>query len=154
MPPGVPLLVWKAFRPGGRKLSDIEYLSIKEFDGKLVQNDGVLTGATGDLCTLTASSGKDMYLASASLWFSYASASGSSSPDFVLYVNGVEIERAEPNSIGAPHRDLNLVEFKSKGFKVAAGQIIKIAAETDMGDVNASGELICFEETTGDTPAV
>ena len=57
---------WLVFlRKSGKKLSDIEFLSIKEFGGKLVENDNTVDNATGDLATLTANSGKDMYLASA-----------------------------------------------------------------------------------------
>ena len=46
----------------GATMSDIMFLAKKEFDGKLRQNDGTRTTA-GDLATLTATTGKDMYLA-------------------------------------------------------------------------------------------
>ncbi len=56
--------LWKR----GRRLSDIEYLSIKEFDGKTRQVDGTAT-ATGTLATITAgaSPNKDMYLSGAKI---------------------------------------------------------------------------------------
>ena len=51
-----------------KTLSDIEFLAKKEFDGKLRTAEGNVTAA-GDIATLTANSGKDMYLATAKVIF-------------------------------------------------------------------------------------
>jgi len=78
-----------------KRLSDIEYLAIKEFGGKLVKNEGFLS-ATGTLATLTAASGKDMYIARAKVVF-YKNTAGStvSIADKVeLQINGTAVETA------------------------------------------------------------
>ena len=46
---------WIPFGKGGKRLSDIEYLSIKEFDGKLTTAEGTVS-ATGDVASITAGS--------------------------------------------------------------------------------------------------
>jgi len=127
-------------------VSDIEYLAVKEKEGKLVQNDGNRT-TTGDLCTLTASSGKDMYFASAKI---NAKVTGTAAALTVtLDVNGSVIETALiPLATALPWADY---EYISKGFKVAATQIIKLEV-TAINNTEVQGELVCFEETTGDDP--
>ena len=141
---------WISFlKEGGKKrLSDIEYLAIKEFGGKLVQNDGTKT-TTGDLATLTASVGKDMYLAKAKVNIN-ASGVSNASVTIQLKVNAVVIEEYQTEVLADTG---DKYEFTSVGFKVAATQIIKLEV-TAVSGMNVEGQLICFEETTGESPAV
>ena len=150
--------LWKR----GRKLSDIEYLSIKEFDGKLVTNTGQQAdGATGNTATLTASSGKDLYLAKASVTLR-ADAAQAGVPLFevTLVANGVIVDRCEAtyqanSSNGPPFTPVNLkYDFTVQGIKVAATQTIVIDVVTSDASVDISGTLVGFEEITGDNPAI
>ena len=70
---------WIPFGKGGKKLSDIEFLSIKEFDGKLVTNvSEQLDGGTGNAAALTASGGKDLYLVKGSILITQDTGTGTS----------------------------------------------------------------------------
>lgn len=133
-------------------MGDIEYLSIKEFDGKTVKDNGVLaSGVTGDIATLTASGGKDMYL---------AVAEGSViNAGTVLGTNRIELlingSIVETININVDTDNIPTVTFRFKfSGKVTTGQIIKIArpAAGSQSVVNAS--LECFEEDTGASPAI
>ena len=140
-----------------KKLSDIEFLAIKEFDGKLKKNEGFLS-TTGDLATLTASSGKDMYLARAKInWVSNTGVASFQAVEAVLKVNGVVVETTKHlyigNSVDAMNTTVNY-EFKNIGHKVAATQIIKIEIITLPATMDAEGFIECFEEATGASPAV
>ena len=145
---------WIAFLPAlltgaKRKLSDIEYLSIKEFDGKLVENEGVLTGTTGTLATLTASTNKDMYLAVAKISMKGGPNNGSLKVE--LQVNG-DVKETFLGEIFAASAEQ--YEFVSKGFKVITTQVIKLEAITVDAQVIVEGTLSCFEETAGATPQI
>jgi len=151
---------WLVFlKRAGKRLSDIEYLAIKEFDSKLVENESTQgTGATGDLGTLTASSGKDMYLASAKCSFQAATNAGGKA-QVELKVNGVIKETAvlhvvsssgTANGKGSQSMEY---EFKNIGQKVAATQIIKLEVISNTTAI-VEGYVQCFEEDTGASPAV
>jgi len=76
-------------------LSDIEFLSIKESEGKVRSDEGIRTSA-GTLATLTANIGKDMYIATAKVIFSVENISELSINDRIdLKLNGVTIEIAQ-----------------------------------------------------------
>ena len=144
--------LWKR----GRRLSDIEYLSIKEFDGKLVKNDGVLS-ATGDLATLTASAGKDMYLAKAKVNVEGGGSGGSCT--ITLNINGTVVETYEVkfaaiSSAQALVNKSSHYEYINIGQKVAATQIIKLEVTQESSIDNIHGSIVCFEEATGDSPAI
>jgi len=138
-------------------LSDIMFLATKEFDSKLRSNEGAVT-TTGDLATLTAASGKDMYLASAkvNILRSDVAVVGQADVKVELKLNGVIIETWSANNIW--NTDLvnisNDYEFKiGIGQKVTTGQIIKLEVITNDGnDANFEGSISCFEEDTGATP--
>ena len=158
-----PWALWLKNRGGGR-LSDIEYLSIKDYgtdgtDSKRVDVDDEIsisnTTTETDLATATASSGKDMYLAGAS-WSGTGFSSGSVSFSIKLYVNTVEVEQYKSSLATSTSGDKHT--FLTKGVKVAAGDIIKItmkhtATGATVGTVNRS-TLILFEEATGESPAI
>ena len=151
---------WNLFlKEGGKKrLSDIEYLAIKDFDGKRVDNDGEVTLAATTtettIVTVTANSGKDMYLGGAEASWLQSAGATNNSITFRLFLNAVELEKKvfERENLG----DDGSYLFLTKGAKVAATQIIKITAQNgDAGPTTIhNGKLILFEETTGETPAV
>ena len=152
---------WSLFLKERRKrLSDIEYLAIKEFDGKLTTGEGTLT-VTGDLVTITAAVGKDMYLAKAKVSVRLETISGVTSNKQViieLKANGVikgtwaAVLHTDIDDVGG---DSNATyEFAIAGIKVAATEIIKLEVVTLGTLIEANGELVVFEEDTGATPAV
>jgi len=140
----------------GRKISDIEYQSIKEFDGKLVTGEGSGT-ATGDLVTKTASGGKDMYVASAKIIAKRTSnAVGNKNVEVVLKANGTIVETASLGfhyASGEGGSSVLDYQFIWKG-KVATGQIIKLEIISIDSSMNVDGILVLFEEDTGASPAI
>jgi len=144
---------WIAFlkNRGGGRLSDIEFLAIKDFGSKLVKNEGVLS-ATGDLATLTASSGKDMYIARAKVtWFSNTASPSIIASECVLKINGTIVETSK---VSLSANNSLIYEFKNIGHKVAATQIIKLEVISIDSEVDIEGFIECFEEATGETPQV
>jgi len=158
----IPWIFYQEILGAKRKLSDIEFLAVKEFDGKLRTNEGFLS-ATGDLATLTANTGKDMYLARAQVTIylnELAGASVATSQQVVLKMNGIIIEtsRASLSQVGTIARGTGVTalvyEFKNIGQKVLAGQIIKLEVITLAIVADVEGFIECWEEPTGDTPQV
>ena len=140
-----------------KRLSDIEYLSIKEFDSKLVTNTGQQAdGGTGNAATLTASSGKDLYLAKAQATVRTDTATTIILAEITLVVNGVIKDRWEYSNTTSttsgqtsqPH------DFAVQGVKVAATQTIILDVVASNVDFDITGTLVGFEETTGESPAV
>jgi len=151
---------WVSFlKERKKRLSDIEYLAIKEFDGKLRENENnVASGATGDLVTLTANSGKDLYLARAKCTIIPNAGNDSFTGEIVLKVNGVIFEttkwrRKGSTGAGDTGQMAHVYEFVNVGQKVAATQIIKLEVISNTLSL-CEGFLSCFEETTGESPAV
>ena len=143
----IPLLVARIKTILGEKLSDIEYLSIKEFDGKLRYDEGALS-ANGTLCALTANAGKDMYIARAKVNLRGATKSGTAE----LTLNGTVIESVD---LGTGSSSINSeYEFKNIGHKVAAGEEIKIEMTLSSATPEYEGFIECFEEDTGTSPAI
>ena len=134
------------FKLGG----DLAFVSKKEFDGKLVVNEGVRT-ATGTLATLTASSGKDFYLAGAQLSWVKTSATGAFLLKVELQVNGVVKETFVSQGDTTEHY-YPPYHFMQKGIKVIATQVIKLEVVTIGTTTTVEGSLSCFEEDTGGDP--
>jgi len=129
---------------------DIAYLSKKEFDGKLRQADGSLS-VTGDLATLTANAGKDMYLAKATVVFYNNSASNPTVASKVsLLLNGVTVE-VVASQIGLITESFQYI-FVNLG-KVATTQIIKLEVTAIDTNVDIEGSIVVFEEDTGTDPS-
>jgi len=152
------LPIWLTILQKGGRLSDIEFLAIKEFGNKARSNEGSVS-AVGDIVSLTATAGKDMYLARAKVIVSVnVSSAGVHSAAIELKANGVIKETARPvvrstsNTTGGSTSSV-VYEFGWIG-KVAAGQIIKLEFITETGEVNVDGFLEVFEEDTGTTPQV
>lgn len=123
------------------------FLAKKEFEGKLRQADGSLT-TTGDLATLTANSGKDMYLASAS-----CTITGITNGTVVLKINGVIVSTFQTGAqVSGGSGDYTESYYFPIGFKVAATQIIKLECTALSASSAVSGQIQCFEETTGANP--
>jgi len=86
---------------GAGTLSDIMFLAKKEFDGKMklqgesdpTTDEGFLS-ATGDLCSVTAKTGKDLYIARAKITYftNTTSPSAHGNCEVVLKINGVVVE--------------------------------------------------------------
>lgn len=157
---GLPLIL---FQVGGAKdMGDLEYLSIKEFGGKLRTAKGS-NSATGDLATLTANTGKDMYIARAKCVFYTDNDTGFSNSvgdKVVLKLNGSIIETSaftafnDPGNGDASGNSVINYEFKNMGHFVLAGQIIKLEVTVLDANTSVEGFISCFEENTGTTPAV
>lgn len=144
---GLPLILFQVGKKG-RKLSDTEFLSIKEFDGKIVTNTGVRT-TVGDIVSLTANIGKDMYLASAKITL-LGVGGNIETANIVLKINGVIIEQTD---LGADIATFPY-QFQTKGVKVLAGQIIKLEILSVSLTPLVYGNLQCFEEDTGVSPQI
>lgn len=158
----IPWILFRTILPsqGGAEqhllMSDILFLSVKEHAGKLRENEGGRS-TTGDLATLTANTGKDMYLAKAKFTASNTSTTLQSNTVIVeLKVNGIVHETANielvttASSEGPITRDY---QFVTSGVKVAASQIIKLEVITiDSANITVEGVITCFEEATGESP--
>lgn len=153
MTPGI-TQVFKAFIQKKGKLSDIEYLSIKEFGGKRVDVDAqqsVATTTETDLSTQTANASKDMYLGNASGSFKKGTAT-TTTIELRLYANAVLIEELE---LYVGVNGFGTYEFKTKGIKVDATQIIKITVKQDNANaIIHNSKLVLWEEDTGDSPQI
>ena len=141
-------------------MSDIEYLAIKEFGGKLVTNTGQQAdGGTGNTATLTASSGKDLYLAKAKINIHWENTTTDSRQLCKVELQADEgagfiiKETAElsltPQISGQPDSQY---EFIVSGIKVAATKIIKLEVTVIDAQTTVEGTITGFEETTGDDP--
>lgn len=138
----------------GRDMGDIEFLGIKEFDGKVRKNKGTKTSTgAGDLVSLTANTGKDMYLAEAEI--SLAGVSGTINTVQVdLVINGT-VEETAVIATDLGSTTYGRYVFNLKGIKVAASQIIKLrVAAQPVTQVTVAGSLQVWEETTGETPQI
>ena len=144
-------------RGGVSTLSDILFLAKKEFDGKLLSNEGSLTAA-GDLATLTAGTGKDMYIARAKVNIHLdGSNTFAAGDEVVLKVNNVIVETYKPThalSTAADGDGGPQYEFKNVGHRVTAGQIIKLEVITLDTQSEVEGFIECFEEDTGVDPVI
>jgi len=152
---------WVSFlKERKKRVSDIEFLAVKEKEGKIRSAEGFLS-VTGDLATLTANTGKDMYLAKAKCCvFLRASANDISEARIELKLNGVIIETVQiaiqgssgtSSGKGMGYGDY---EFKNIGRKVLAGQIIKLEVAAIPTTSDVEGFIECFEETTGEDPRI
>ncbi len=141
----------------GRRLSDIEYMSIKEFDSKRVSNQVRLTTA-GTGATLTAGAGKDLYLAGASVTLHIEGLANANDESVLeLTANSVVIETITLSSEGNSSTNAATgyqVNFMAKGIKVAATQVLKIEGATIDANHAVETFIYGFEESTGASPAI
>jgi hypothetical protein len=140
---------------GRRKVSDIEFLAKKEFDGKLRTTEGSLA-TTGDIVTLTANTGKDMYKAKIKVVMTGGNNVTSDRGTVELKANGTIVETAvlaAPWDTGEGGSRTHIHEFVWAG-KVAAGQILKLECVAITSNANFDGIIVVFEEDTGDDPRI
>lgn len=135
-------------------MGDIQFLAIKEFENKLRTVTGTRINA-GDIITISASAGKDMYLASAKInWVRQAS----TNPTIMkveLVVNGLlkEDYQVAANDGVAQHA-ISSYEFLLKGLKVTAGQIIRLDFITVPTSITMKAVLEVWEEDSGTSPQI
>jgi hypothetical protein len=161
------LSIWTTtLRPRGRRISNIEFLAIKRFEGKLRDtgdpnptcNEGNRT-SVGDLASVTAGTGKDLYLATAKISWRGNDDTADNAVTIELKINGnvVETYQGRKGVVGTPSTTMSMqgdnYEFKSVGHKVDATQVIKLEVT---GATNAliEGEIQCWDETDGETPQI
>ena len=136
---------------------DLAFLAKKEFDGKLSSAEGFLS-VVGDLATITAATGKDMYIARAKItYFHNASNVLSIGDQVVLKINGVIIETSRETLVadsGVPAMTMAIYEFRNMGQKVAASQIIKLEVITLDTQTDVEGFIEVWEEDTGVDPTL
>ncbi len=126
---------------------DLAFLQQKEQEGKLRVDEGSLTG-TGTLASLTASSGKDMYLSSASVSLRKTGSTGASNHTVELQVNGVVKETFTTFEFASAGK-LSAYHFSTKGLKVAPTEVIRLQV-TELGTATqVEGTLQCWEESSG-----
>jgi len=149
---GLPLILFQI--PSGLvaddEMSDIQYLAIKEFDGKTRKLDGSATG-NGTLVTLTANVGKDMYLAGAKVNVFDENVVNVSRGTISLTINGIVEEICELGGTSNTQGPFPY-SYKLKGIKVTTGQIIKLEITDFEGTPAFFGVLHCWEEDTGASP--
>ena len=146
---------------GAATLSDIMFLAVKEYNGggtsKLFTDEGTLS-ATGDLASITASSGKDLYLAKAKVSARHETgATGTATGIVELNANGTIVATYSVElvqGVAGEGQTSDNYEFAVSGIKVTTGQIIKLEVVTIDAQLEINGELICWEETTGADPAI
>jgi hypothetical protein len=145
---------------GIKTLGDIEFMSIKEFQGKVRQDDGTQI-ATGDVCSLTANVGKDMYLAKAKATVHNANVvSAVRIATVELSLNGVVVERWQPARVlfGSIESSWQADEYEfvtAVGRKVLAGEIIKLEVTFNGGSTFiVDGAIEVYEEDSGTNPQI
>lgn len=149
------MLPWIAYLElliaGGDDLGDRLDILIKAFEGKTRNAKGVLgTGATGDVATITASGGKDMYLVVAE--GSLSNLDVGSLNIINLVINGAIVETLE-FTLSSTSQTAVTYKFNFSG-KVATGQIIKITRTTASGATSIRANIEVFEENTGVSPQI
>lgn len=136
---------------------DMKYILQAEFDGRLKSDEGFLS-ATGDLATLTAESGKDLFLTAATVvFFTNTTPNVSTADEVVLKINGTIVETAKYSSAVSSGSGIGGLaafryEFKNIGHKVAATQIIKLEVITISSVVDVEGFVQAIEVPTGENP--
>lgn len=163
---------WSWFTPkllteAKRKVSNLEFLALQEFTAAhaLRDNTGVKDdGATGDMGTLTANTGKDMYLIEA--WVTLRQDVIDALPKLFeavlringtirdrLYLHGMNTSTDSGGNAGGGNGKMQ-GKFILKGVQVLAGEIIKIEVITSDADLDATGTVSCWEQDTGTTPQI
>ncbi len=162
MAPPFPMMIMKAFLQRKGRLSDIEYLAIKEADGKLKHNEGALAAdTTGTLCTITVTDGNDGYLAQAQINIRAANgAAGTVKAELQAeQSNGVftivDTWVSGRNVTNESFKDH--YEFKNIGHKIVGdGNTLVFRIEVTVlgAGISAEGNITVIEETAGTSPAV
>lgn len=131
-------------------MSDLQYLAVKEFEGKVVKNNGTVT-STGTLAILTAAGGKDLYIAKAKI--SARSTSTGIILEIGLSVDGITVELftfiTTSNNLSTDY------DFIIKGLKVLPTKNIQLVVNTNTSNnFNVKGVIEGWEEDTGTSPQI
>lgn len=164
----LPSILFKVIQGAFDEMGDHQFLAIKTFDGKLrrqgLTNPTCAEGfksAAGDLASVTALAGKDLYLASAkAVFYLNVPVNGVTHAEVVLKINGNIVETAKVSfqgdnttangkgSGGIPY------EFKNMDHMVAPTQIIKLEVISIPAWIDVEGFVECWEEDTGTSPQI
>jgi len=132
---------------------NMAFLAKKEFQGDLKTDESRRT-TIGDLATITAGAGKDLYLASAKVNLRTTSAT-TGYMDVELKINGVIFETITAQfDLGLGGSENRTYQFVSTGFKVAPTEIIKLEVTTMQQTGVIEGVLNCYEVDTGTDPTL
>jgi len=147
-------------------MGDIEYLSIKSFGGKMRDptdaNPTIAEGSTvlvGTLASITANTGKDLYLAGASI----TSTGATTSNPFIVelqaeFSTGVftPLETFRSNvALSTSNTFDSTYHFEIRGVKVTTGLLLRLEITSISGiGTTIAGTIFGFDEATGATPAV
>lgn len=139
-------------------MSDKLLLAVKEHAGKLKSHEaGLAVNTAGDLGTLTAAAGKDLYLLKAHANVALATIGNNSGlGQIVLKVNGVIKDTwnfALTNTSGEGSTTMDDHDFLT-GFKVGPTEIIKLEVISAGVSALTEGSIECSEEPTGVSPYV
>lgn len=175
----LPLILFKVGL--GKKLSDIEYLCVQQFNGNITRLEGDLS-TVADKLTHTVASGKDGYILVAKIFPSgFTGAAGravvgtgtstsNNHSEAKISANTVEIDRVAvgmgstaasvvqsgTNGVGTGGSGYGSVlpaEFKvAIGMKVTTGQVIEIENTLDNGSCRA--QMVILEVNTGVSPQI
>ena len=147
------LKVFEFVAGGGGVSGDLAFLSKKEFDGNIVTNQVGRNGTTGDVASITAASGKDLYAAKAKVNMVYDGA-GTSGTVIELKLNAVVKETFQFDGTvlsGTTPQPTNY-EFVNIGQKVAATQTIKLEVILVGTGDHIESTIVCFIVDTGTDP--
>jgi len=125
------------------------------FDGRLKSDEGFLS-ATGDLCTLTASAGKDLYITGAKITFYGNTNSIISTADVAeLKLNDI-VKETSPSSIAGQTTSsgtaIHSYEFKNLFHKITPAQIMKLEVTALSASADVEGFIQAIEVPTGEDP--
>lgn len=126
------------------------------FDGRLKSNEGFLS-AVGDLATLTAAAGKDLYLVAAKMiFFPNTIVFQGTTQQAVVKADTVIKEKVKASIIrhtsAASGNMTNTYEFKNLFHKVTPTQVLKIEVITLDTTIDAEGFIEAIEVPTGENP--
>ena len=126
------------------------------FNGRL-KSDSAASSTTGDLCTLTAAAGKDLYLSAAKIIFFLNNQGTGYASVATLQVNGTNVESSYASATAldgnAAAGDMTIIyEFKNLWHKVTPGQTLKINVATLDAQIDVSGMIQAVEVPTTENP--
>ena len=136
-------------------MSDIQYLAIKEFNGKRADKDVSITktGPQTDSVVIaqTATPGHDLYGVSVHIVYFNETGLNATIENFKIRQNGVTIKE-----IDNPSSESGQITYDFDSIKVAAGQDIDVVVSQSGGTLNTRyiAEMIMWEEDTNATPQI
>lgn len=151
-----PWIDFKSILPSGDDDELSKFVLQASFDGRLKSDEGSLS-AIGDLATLTALSGKDLYVTAAKVVFHINTFTGPPQAlgDIVeLKINGVVVETTPftidfTNTLGT-----FAYEFKNMGHKVTATQTMKLEVTALDAETDVEGFIQAIEVPTDANPVI